>query len=57
MDKYLLKMFEEFKKAYGIKDTIDNFNKYSDLFADCIVNKRVAASSYVQLFDYMENDE
>lgn len=51
MDKYLLKMFEEFKKAYGIKDTIDNFNKYSDLFANWIVNKRVAASSYVQLFD------
>lgn len=57
MYKYLLKMFEEFKKAYGIKDTFNNFNKYSDLFENWIFNKRVAATSYVQLFDYMENDE
>lgn len=57
MNKYLFKMFEEFKKAYGIKDTFDNFSKYQDLFANWIINKKNAATNYVQLFDYMENDE
>lgn len=54
-DKYFKKMFEEFKKAYGICDTFDNFNKYLDLFAEWVTVKRKAATNYVQLFDYMEN--
>lgn len=55
MNKYIFKMFEEFKKAYGIKDTFGNFSKYQDLFANWIISKSNAASNYVQLFDYMEN--
>lgn len=53
MNKYLFKMFEEFKKAYGIKDTFKNFSKYQDLFEIWIANKRNAATNYVRLFDYM----
>lgn len=57
MNKYLFKVFEEFKKAYGIKDTFDNFSKYQDLFENWVISKRNAATNYVQLFDYMENYE
>lgn len=57
MNKYLFKMFKEFKKAYGIQDTFDNFSKYQDLFANWVISKRNAATNYVQLFDYMENYE
>ncbi len=50
-------MFEELKKAYGIKDTFDNFSKYQDLFVNWVISKRNATTNYVQLFDYMENYE
>lgn len=54
-ENYLIKMFKEFKEAYGISDTFDNFNKYRDLFNEWVMLKRKAAAYYVQLFDYMEN--
>lgn len=57
MNKYLFKMFEEFKKASGIEDTFDNFDKYQDLFLNWVISKKNAAANYVQLFDYMKNDE
>ena len=43
-------MFEEFKKAYGINDSYNNFNRYQDLFVDWIAKKRYAARGYVKLF-------
>ena len=52
-NKYLEKMFEEFKMAYGISDTFDNFVKYEDMFIEWVKSKRKAAAIYVQLFDYM----
>ena len=57
-EQYLNKMFEEFKRAYGIKDTVENFSDYQDLFEEWVMLKRKSASHYVQLFDYMDhNDE
>lgn len=56
MNKYRLKLFEEFKSAYGIIDTIDNLEQYSDLFVNWIVTKQSAASNYVKLYDYMQTD-
>lgn len=53
--EYLLKMFLEFSKAYGISDTFNNFEKYQDLFAKWVYDKEKASKSYVQLFDYMKN--
>ena len=55
--EYLNKMFEEFKKAYGINDSFDNFNKYKDLFVEWIILKKGNARKYVQLFDYMKDYE
>ena len=56
-DEYLLKMFEEFKKAYGINDSYNNFNRYQDLFVDWIAKKRYAARGYVKLFEYMNRND
>lgn len=53
-NEYLLKMFLEFSKAYGINDTFDNFEKYLDLFARWTYEKEKASKSYAQLFDYMK---
>lgn len=54
--EYLSKIFEIFKKAYGINDTFDNFSKYTDLFEDWIIKKDIAAANYVQLFDYLKEE-
>ncbi len=56
MNKYLLKLFKEFQSAYGIIDTPDNFGRYSEPFANWITTKQIAASNYVQLYDYMKTD-
>lgn len=55
MNDYLLRMFDEFKKAYGIDDKFSDFNKNQDLFAEWVIAKRAASRNYAQLFDYMDN--
>lgn len=57
LQEYKRKIFKEFKKASGINDGLDNFDKYNNLFVEWLELKRKAASGYVQLFDYMKDND
>lgn len=54
---YLNKMFKEFKKAYGIEDSFENFDKYQNLFVEWVARRREVASNYVSLFKAMNKND
>lgn len=56
-NEYLLKMFNEFKRVYGLDDTWRNFWYYRDRFIRWVVERQCTASKYVQLYDYLKSLE
>lgn len=50
---YFMKLFEEFKRVYGIKDSFGNFLKYKAVFNEWINLRKGIALNYVQLLNYM----
>lgn len=54
LQEYRQKIFEEFKKATEIDVRFDDASKWGDSFNEWIGLKKVAASYYVKLFDYMK---
>lgn len=57
LKEYKEKIFAEFTQTMGIQDKFENFDKYKDLFKEWLLAKRKAASCYVQLFDYMKDND
>lgn len=53
-EQYVKKMFEEFRIAYGIGDTVANFSKYKSSFNEWVDEKRKAARVYGQLLAMLE---
>ncbi len=56
-EQYVKKMFEEFRIAYGIGDTVENFSKYKSSFNEWVDEKRKAAKVYGQLLAMFENGQ
>lgn len=53
VEKYYNKLLNEFKNAYGIKDS--NYSIF--LLKEWLTKKRQFIVNYVQLLEYMRNDD
>lgn len=54
-EKYSLKLFEQFKSAYGIKDIDISSASYDYLIDEWLRDRKKASKQYAELFEFMNN--